>query len=336
MRNEKIAYRPDSLTSFDREWLLHKGCKEWWYATGVLFDDDKNLYSYQYTLLHINLGIITAKMAMIALTDYKNNRHYYLQTPPDRKNPVIITEKEASMGSVASAKKTRRGIKIVLNHKDFSLDLIADYGKGAFWHCDNGKLQMGIPDKKQTTFYYSYTNMPTSGTLLLNNQKIKLTGKTWFDKQGGSYSITNLKTHWEWFSLRFFDDEEVMLFTFPQNDPPYYDGTYITKDRRSRRLNDYQLKTTSTTTFGGLKWSSGWELQMKEKEKYYTIEPVLEGHMNFAYFEQLCYVKNKKGIVVGYAFAELLPGVLNQRLSARDKDGKKAISITNLFRRIEF
>ncbi|NLM19193.1 MAG: hypothetical protein GX217_04120 [Clostridiaceae bacterium] len=62
---------------------------------------------------------------------------------------------------------------------------------------------------------------------------------------------------------------------------------------------------------------------MKEKEQYYTTEPVQEGHMNFAYFEQLCDVKNKQGKIVGYAFAELLPGVLNKRLATKSDSGEK-------------
>lgn len=336
MKRDMIAYDPEHLSSFDREWLLHKKCKEWWYATGILFDDESNMYSYQYTLLHINLGMITAKVAMLALTDYKNNRHYYLQTPANRANPVVVSKQEASIGDIASAKKESGGIHIILNHKDFSLDVMAEYGKGAFWHCDHGKLQMGIPGKRQTTLYYSYTNMPSKAILTINGKSIRLTGKTWFDKQGGTYNIINRKTHWEWFSLRFFDDEEIMLFTFPQNDPPYFDGTFITKDAKAYRLNNYKITQTATTYFGGMKWSSAWKLHIDEKEQGYTIEPVQQGHMNFAYFEQLCYVKNKRGEIVGYAFAELLPGVLNKKMTDKGNNGEKSMTITNLFKKVEF
>ena len=336
MNHAKIKYDPDNLKSFDREWLIHRRCKEWWYATGVLFDEENNMYSYQYTLLHINFGVITAKMAMIALTDYKNNHHHYLQAPASKESPVLVTENEASIGSIASAKKTEQGIHIALNHRDFSLDLMAQYGKGAVWHCDKGKLQMGIPGKKQTTLYYSYPNMPTEGTLQLNGKAKHLKGKSWFDKQGGTYRITDARTHWEWFSLRFFDDEEAMLFTFPQNTPPYCDGTLIAKDGSYHRLNRYTLVQTATTTFQGLKWSSGWQLHMEEKEEDYTILPVQAGHMNFAYFEELCTITNKRGELVGYAFAELLPGVLNQKWTGHVSCGERLITITNLFKRVEF
>lgn len=328
----KIQYDPDHLESFEKEWGIHKKCKEWWYATGIVFDDENNMYSYQYTLVNINLGIKTIKLGMIALTDYANNMHHYSQQMENRDAKVLITKDEASIGTMASAKKTQNGMDIMLNQKYFSANLHAAYGKGATWHCDNGKLQMGIPGKKETTYYYSYTNMPTEGTIFIDGREVHVKGKTWFDKQGGSYSITNLKTNWEWFSLRFLDDEEMMLFTFPHNEKPYYDGTYIKKNGTSRRFNDYQLKQTKFTTFNELKWTSEWELKTKEKDGFYTIEPVQEGHMNFVYFEELCYIKNKEGRVVGYAFAELLPGIHN----SNDKEHKAMMDIKVLFKPIEY
>jgi hypothetical protein len=104
---------------------------------------------------------------------------------------------------------------------------------------DNGVLRMGVDAPEETTVYYSYTNMPTTGTMILNGEKKTVTGKSWFDKQGGTYHLLNRKTHWEWFSVRFFDYEEMMLFTFPQSN--YQDGTYIAKDGTASRLIDYKV-----------------------------------------------------------------------------------------------
>jgi len=330
---KKIEYDAYNLTSFEKEWGIHKNCREWWYATGIMFDEDNNMYSYQYTLLHLAFGPIIPKVAMVALTDYKNNRHYYLQTTSLSNKKIIIDEKQATVKDIALAIKEENGIKIQLRHKDFSLDLMCDYGKGSIWHCDSGMLQMGIDDKKATTLYYSWTNMPSVGTLVLNDKEIKLKGKTWFDKQGGTYNMADMRCHWEWFSLRFFDDEEMMLFTFPHNEKPQYDGTYIDKNGKYERLNDYQIESLSTITHKGLKWSSKWKLHVNKKEEDYIIEPLQDGHMNFAYFEELCTIKNNKNQIVGYAFAELLPGVLNKDTLM---SGSSNISMKNLFRRIEF
>lgn len=326
----EIKYDPMHPGSFEKEWPIHRNCREWWYATGVLFDDKKNMYSYQYTLLNLNFGAITLHMPMCALTDFKNHRHYYIQEPHLSGKGMTVTENEASFLGVASVKKSEKGMTISIQHKDFSLGLFADYGKGAFWHCDHGRLQMGKSGKKETTLYYSYTNMPTSGYVVLHDRILHLTGKTWFDRQGGTYSITDPETNWEWFSLRFFDDEEIMLFTF--HDSRYNDGTYIRKDGTSARLNRYQMERTKTVTCSGLKWSAGWKVSCACKEKEYTIEPIQKGHINFAYFEELCYIRNSRNEIVGYAFAELLPGILNGKGRENETVGART---SNLFQRIE-
>lgn len=325
-----VKYDPDHHGSFEEEWQIHGNCKEWWYATGVLFDDAKRMYAYQYTLLHLALGPVTLHMPMCALTDFAHHRHYYIQEPHLCSRDMCVTNKEASFKGVASVRKRKRGMTIEVLHRDFSLGLFADYGKGAFWHCDHGKLQMGKPGEQETTLYYSYTNMPTEGYVILNGQVLHLAGKSWFDRQGGTYTITDPETNWEWFSLRFFDDEEMMLFTF--HDRKYNDGTYIRKDGTSKRLNHYQLQRTKTTTCENLLWSAGWELSLREKEKSYTIEPIQDGHINFAYFEELCHIRNAKGGIVGYAFAELLPGILNGKGRPNETGGADP---RNLFRRIE-
>lgn len=322
----KIKYDVNNLKSFDVEWGIHEKCKEWWYATGTLHDDDGNMYSYQFTLLHLNFGIITPKIIMAAFTDLQSGRHYYLQKTQMFSNKITINDKRVAYEGVASVEKKTDHMQVELSHKDFKLSLKAQYGKGAFWHCDNGKLQMALPREKETTLYYSYTNMPTTGKLTLNGKTINVKGKTWFDKQGGTYSLTKRETNWEWFSLRFYDDEEMMLFTFPQSN--YQDGTYITADGKRERLNSYEIKTTKVIEKIGMKWSSGWSLHLPgKKEETYTITPIVEGNMNFAYFEELCWIKNSKGTVVGLCFVELLAGVLNEKNSQK---------ISNLFKSIEY
>lgn len=42
---KKIKYDPDHKGSFDQEWGIHKKCREWWYSTSILFDEDGNLKS---------------------------------------------------------------------------------------------------------------------------------------------------------------------------------------------------------------------------------------------------------------------------------------------------
>ena len=302
---ESKKYNISKLGTFDEECLLHRFAKDWWYATGYFEDETGHKYSYQFTILSINVGV-NPFLAMVALTDLESGRHYYRQKVSMDPNSLAVTKDFVAYGDSAIALKCSDGMRIKTRHKDFEIDVKLDYNKGAFWHCDNGKLYMGKEDnEKETTYYYSYTNLPTKGTLVLNGKKHEIKGKSWFDKQGGSYSFGKVSS-WEWFSLRFYDDEEMMLFKFPTTD--YVDGTFISKDSQRERLNNYTLKTNKYIEYAGSKWSAGWDLYVPgKKEENYTITPLVDGAINLAYFEEICVIKNSKGEEVGMCFAELLP-----------------------------
>ena len=158
--------------------------------------------------------------------------------------------------------------------------------------------------------------MPTAGTLTLNGETAPVTGKSWFDRQGGPYRLMNRKTHWEWFSLRFYDDEEMMLFSFPQNG--YRDGTYIRRSGASARLTDYSITPTAFITVEGNRYSAGWTLSVPGlKEESYVITPLLPAQRNLGYLEQLAGVFNSAGERVGMCFVELLPGVWNEKYARK-------------------
>jgi predicted secreted hydrolase len=134
-----------------------------------------------------------------------------------------------------------------------------------------------LDDPRQVTFYASFTNLLASGSIVLEGREHRVRGKAWFDKQGGPYSLTNPRTNWEWFSFRFFDEEELMLFVFPQGG--HQDGTWIHRDGSYERLNR---------------------------------RPVQRVHLR----ELLADIIDRRGERVGYCFVELLPGARNKKLNS--------------------
>lgn len=313
---KQIKYDVNNLKDFDTEWLLHKKCSEWWYATSILKDKDNNLYSCQYTFLRMRLlPFLKPYILMTAITDFQTKKHYYNQKFTLLNKNIKIDKNKATCND-ASVLKNKSGMIIECNGNNFSYKLNTQYGKGAYWHCNKGKLYMGIENDKETTFYYSYPNMPTTGIININNQNIEVKGSTWFDKQGGTFNFMNIHTHWEWFSLRFYDNEEIMLFNFPQQN--YCDGTYIKSNLTSEHLNNYSIQPIKFTEKNGYKFSSGWELKIPNiKDESYKIIPIIDGQLNLAYFEQLCYIYNKDNKEVGLCFTELLPGVYNNKIDGK-------------------
>ena len=230
---------------------------------------------------------------------------------------------------VCSLRKAEDSMRLQADTDSFSLNLKLIYGKGAFWYGDDGVLVMGEPqDPMQRTLYYSYPNMPTFGTVNLlsatTTKTMDVVGKSWFDRQWGPYRLIESATHWEWFSLRFFDDEEIMLFAFPQQS--YFDGTYIDKNGKRQFVRNYKYTPKEFVEVDGFKFSKGWDLVLPGiKETYYEIRPLMDGQMNLAYFELLAEIFNQEHERVDYCFVELLPGVQNP---------EKSIGIRRLFKRI--
>ncbi len=115
-----------------------------------------------------------------------------------------------------------------------------------------------------------------------------------------------------------------MLFAFPQC--PYYDGTYITKDKERHLVRDYTLTAKSFTEAAGMKFSNLWELVMPGvKEERYQIRPLTGGQLNLAYFELLAGIYNPAGKQVGLCMVELLPGARNPQ---------SRINFLNLFKKV--
>jgi predicted secreted hydrolase len=302
-------------TTFDDVWLTHKKCSEWWYCTGYFECGSGEFFAYQFTLAHVRIYGIRFMILICSVTDLKENKHYNTQTPIFFGKGVTATadtlavEGKVNVTLAPNTHSSKGRIRLQMNSGAYSLDVEMEAVKPPVWHCDKGVLQMGIPGDKERTFYYSLTNLASKATLAIGGKTFKdLSGKTWFDRQGGTYTLTDPRTCWEWFSLRFFDNTEAMLFAFPQDG--YCDGTFIEADGTYRRLNEYSLEATDVITFEGKKFSNGWSLVMNGNK--YTITPKTDGMFNVFFFELLADILDASGKTVGFCFVELLPGVRNK------------------------
>lgn len=309
-------------STMDEEFLSHGNGSEWWYSTGYLHDPAGRLFAFQYTLAKVRLYGISLHVLLTALTDFTTGKHYFEQERAFFGRGIVTNAGKTAFGDKAMmtyapnecASKGHMGLS--MKGRNYALTLDMNAVKPPVWHCDDGVLKMGlVNDPKQTTYYYSYTNLASTGQLVLDGQEHPLTGKSWFDKQGGTYTINNRWVNWEWFSLRFFDGEEIMLFTFPQDN--YRDGTFIGKTGDYRRLNAYTVTPLGFTEAGGYKFSKGWQINMPGvKDEEYTLRPKLDGQFNLFFYELLAEIVDSNGSVVGYCVVELLPGVYNKKLNS--------------------
>lgn len=301
--------------SFEQEFLSHKKCNEWWYCTGYLKDGKGGLYGYQFTFAKVSIKGIGLHLLISSVTDFQTGKHYNTQTPILFRRGIRTEQNRLVFGKKSYMEFSPNGhspmghMVLHMENEDFSVDTVMDAAKPPVRHCEDGVLQMGIPDDpKEQTYYMSFTNLTTTGTLRIEGRTLSgLTGKTWFDRQGGTYTLTDPRTQWEWFSLRFFDGREMMLFAFDQDG--YFDGTRIEADGSYTRLQDYRLTATKLIEYNSRKFSNEWTLDVDGK--HYHLVPRIDGMYNVMFFELLADIFDEDGTLVGCSFVELCPGVRN-------------------------
>lgn len=315
--DDKIKLNPGTLSE-ERDWLEHKAIHEWWSATMILQDDKKNLYTVEFTILTVNLILAKPRVLMLAVTDFKNDRYLY-----SRGSAVLGKDMAVGIDHVIMNNgfcgRAADGMVFRGESDDFAFNLTSIYTKPAAWHGDDGIVSMGTGNEKDYTFYYSRTNMPTEGTLVIDGNAVTVRGLGWFDKQGGPFSIFDRQTHWERFTIRFYDQEEIMLFHYPERRG---EGSYIRSDGRSKRIRSFDVKPSTFTETDGKIFSTSWEILIPGiKEEFYKVRPFMKKQFNDIYYETLCRVTDKNGREAGLCFAELLPGVYNDDMKMSDLTG---------------
>jgi len=302
-------FHPHTHGTAHEEWQPHQESVEWWYATGALAGGSDDVYAYQFTIFHLSRQSNQAYALHLAFSDYQTGQHIF-------EEEISFSHGKAH-GNTDTIVFENSRIEIsgntILIHaegKELSYQLTLSSTKPPAWHGQDGIIVMARQEEeRERSFYYSFTNMDTEGSVTYRNEKGEvtkkvLTGKSWFDRQWGAFT----ETGWDWFSIRFFDDEEIMLFSFPKTG--HRDATYVNSDGRSSRFSDFSYTVQEWVTHKGKKFGLGWTLSLPVKERDYSIVPLSHNDFNFAsnrnrgYWEGLCVVYNGQNEKVGYCMME--------------------------------
>lgn len=311
-----INYREKDHGSFFEELAPHEGVGGWWYITGYLHGlaNQEDVYLYMYNTLWDYVGGQAIMVRLSAIGDFRNNAQIYeMDVYPGGSDDAYVNETEVvTPNSVLTLGKNKLTVKDQGRDLKYSLELVPK--KSPVWHGENGILIMGYPDRPQErTVYWSYTNLTTTGEISYKHSSnilvtMPVKGKSWFDRQWGPFKNKN----WDWFSLRFFDDEEMMLFSFPKQG--YKDATYVDKHGNVRNFKDFSYTVDRWLKVEGLDTTPmgiGWEVTVPVKEKHYKIVPLADNQIRIhpagCYYEGLAKIFNDSGKLVGYCVTEILP-----------------------------
>ena len=136
-------------------------------------------------------------------------------------------------------------------------------------HGSDGISRKGA-DPGQASHYYSLTRLATTGTLRLGDEKIAVSGESWFDHEWATNQLRENQVGWDWFSLQFQDGSELMLFQLRTKDggrDPHSAGTFVDAQGQARPLSadDFTLEPTEQwkSPASGASYPVAWRLGVK-------------------------------------------------------------------------
>lgn len=246
---------------------------EWWYVTANLTGEDGTAYGIQWTLFRNALrpgGAAQDQAWMAHAAVSTPNGHLYgerFARGGIGQAGVTSAPFEAFIDEWRMAGPDLNDIQITAQTPDFRYDLDLDANTPFVLQGTQGfsvKSQSG-----QASHYYSQPFYTVTGTLILPEGPVNVTGQAWLDREWSSQPLTATQTGWDWVSLHFDSGEKLMGYRLRDKDGTAYTvGTWITPDGTPTPLSPEQLTMTATTksTVAGRKVPTTWDITLPDKQ----------------------------------------------------------------------
>ncbi|MFD3319254.1 lipocalin-like domain-containing protein [Alteromonas macleodii] len=186
---------------------------------------------------------------------------------------------------------------------------------------DNGYSKK-TQDERLRSYYYSQPFINAKGTLNIEGNSVRVTGKGWFDHEWTSHLANSEAMGWDWFSLHLDDGSKLMAFRMhamnenmknskSKHNEIFTTASYIAENGTKETIDQANVSITPTayeTINEGESARSvptAWRIQIPEKDIDLSIRPFKESQWNnslFPYYEGRVEIKGSHS---GSGFMEL-------------------------------
>jgi predicted secreted hydrolase len=265
---------PGTVLQFPADHGAHPDYRiEWWYLTANMTGPDGTPYGLQWTLFRSALaprdgkGWDTPQLWM---------GHAAVTTP----HAHHVTERLAR-GGIGQAGVTAAPfaawiddwgmegpdldtLRLTASGPDFTYDVKLNATGSLVLHGLNGYSVKSAAG--QASHYYSQPFYKLSGTLILPEGAVPVTGTAWLDREWSSQPLAQDQTGWDWFSLSFDSGDKLMGFVL-RGGTDYTSATWITADGTTTALPDGSFVATplSRHSVAGRTLPVEWRVRLREK-----------------------------------------------------------------------
>ncbi len=330
---------PGYTYHFPQDHASHPSYKtEWWYYTGHLKTAQGKRYGYELTFFRVGSDAKQVQpkstnpwntnnlyAAHFALSD-ENNRQFHYSEKLNRAGLNVAgarTDTYYTWNELWSVEQLGDKMLLRADSPDGKQDihLLLSSEKAPVIHGLNGVSQKASC-KGCASHYYSLTRLKTEGVLFLDGKATPVTGLSWMDHEFGSNQLAANQKGWDWFSVQFNDNTELMLYLLRQDNgaiDPNSSGTWVDLNGESHHLtlNDFTVKTTgqswtSPATKG--KYPMGWQVSVPSQRLNFSVTPAFQnqelftkGSTGVAYWEGSAIAQGSRygKPITGQAYVEM-------------------------------
>ncbi len=269
---------------------------EWWYYTGHLTTEDNREFGYELTFFKriTNEDQIpdffipipahwlkdAGMLGHFAVTDLQKekfqaqeiNNFFFNKSKADEKKYDLM------IGSWTAREENGKHI-LCAEMKNYKIELELESLKPAVLHGQNGIVTKGA---NHANYYYSFTNMKTSGTLTVEGQPLKVNGTSWMDHEYGTMKLVYPQSGWDWFSVQLDNHCELMVYFIRNDRDKIIDtggGTFVLASGKTVWLkkDDIDVKALSTwySEETDSNYPASWEIKVESLNLKLHVNPVL-------------------------------------------------------------
>jgi predicted secreted hydrolase len=275
--------QPGYIFSFPRDHAAHPEFRiEWWYYTGNLDAADGRRFGYQVTFFRVGVDPAPANPSLWAVRDIymthvavsdPDGRRYRFAERLNRAGPGIAgaaTDRYHVWNDDWTASLDAGGRHVIHVIEDgLGVDLVLDEGRPPTINGRQGVSQKGV-EAGNASHYYSLTRMPTRGAIVIDGERIAVTGLSWMDREFGTTVLESDQQGWDWFALQLSDGSDLMIYQLRRLDgtrDPHSSGTLTRADGRVVPLTsrDFTLAPDGPvfrSPGSGAAYPVGWRIEI--------------------------------------------------------------------------
>ncbi len=303
---------------------------EWWYYTGHLRTDAGHRYGFEVTFFRVGVvppdepsttswDLRNLALAHFAITDIDRQQFRYAEKL-NRQSPFTASAAAGVLDVFNegwSATTTADGAwRIVAFNGGDSVDLVMRSRKPPAVHGENG-LSVKAEGIGYASHYYSMTRLDVTGSI--NRQRCR--GVAWMDHEFGSSKLREDQQGWDWFSIQFDNDSELMLYQIRRADgtpDSTSSGSLVTSDGSVIHIRRDQMRIEPNGRWHSSKSSAtypmGWRISVPAFGIAVTLNPAMRNQelithasTNVTYWEGAVDVSGTFGnsVVSGAGYVEM-------------------------------